>query len=76
MAEIEFSALKRQGTKQCAADKQALIEKVDQWQRKQNMEKAKANWQFKTKDARIQLKTIPDSLLYQALQAFQAAQAC
>lgn len=47
MAEIEFSVLRRQETKQCGADKQALIEKVDQRQRMQNLEKAKANWQFK-----------------------------
>jgi hypothetical protein len=58
MAEIEFSVLTRQGIAQRLANKEILLEQVYQWQEKQNEKKVKANWQFKTKDARIKLNKL------------------
>lgn len=58
MAEIEFSVLTRQATKGRIADKQLLAERVEQWQIKRNEKQAKANWQFRAKDARIKLKKL------------------
>jgi transposase len=58
MAEIEFSALKRQGMARRVADKATLIEQVNNWQIQRNQKQVKANWQFQTKDARIKLKNL------------------
>lgn len=58
MAEIEFSVLTRQAIKGRIADRQLLAERVEAWQQKRNQKKVKANWQFKTKDARIKLRKL------------------
>jgi transposase len=58
MAEIEFSVLSRQAIKGRIADRQLLAERVEAWQQKRNQKKVKANWQFKTKDARIKLRKL------------------
>lgn len=58
MAEIEFSALKRQGMARRVADKETLSGQVSQWQNKRNQKQVKANWQFQNKDARIKLKKL------------------
>jgi len=58
MAEIELSVLKRQALKGRIADKELLTEQVGQWQQKRNEKQVKANWQFKTKDARRKLKKL------------------
>lgn len=58
MAEIEFSVLTRQAIKGRIAGKDLLKERVEQWQIKRNQKQVKANWQFKTKDARIKLKKL------------------
>jgi hypothetical protein len=58
MAEIEFSAIKRQAIKNRIADKETLEKKVSLWQEKRNQKQVKANWQFTTKDARVKLKNL------------------
>lgn len=58
MAEIEFSVLTRQAIKGRIADKELLAEQLEAWQQKRNQKQVKANWQFKTKDARIKLKKL------------------
>jgi transposase len=58
MAEIEFSVLTRQAIKGRIAEKELLKERVEQWQVKRNEKQVKANWQFKTKDARIKLRKL------------------
>lgn len=58
MAEIEFSAIKRQAIKNRIADKEKLEKKVSLWQEKRNQKQVKVNWQFTTKDARVKLKNL------------------
>lgn len=58
MAEIELSVLKRQVLKPRIADKENLILRVKQWQDIRNQKQVKANWQFKTKDARTKLNKL------------------
>jgi hypothetical protein len=40
------------------ADKQILAHEVNAWQDYRNKHHAKANWQFKTADARVKLKRL------------------
>jgi hypothetical protein len=40
------------------ADKQILAHEVNAWQDHRNKHRAKANWQFKTADARVKLKRL------------------
>lgn len=58
MAEIEFSALKRQGLTQRVPDKEALLAQVSSWQRIRNEKAVKADWQFTNKQARVKLKKL------------------
>lgn len=58
MAEIEFSAIKRQAIKNRIPDKETLERKVSLWQEKRNQKQVKVNWQFTTKDARVKLKNL------------------
>lgn len=58
MAEIEFSVLAKQATKGRIADQKLLEERLQQWQLKRNQKQLKANWQFKTKDARVKLRKL------------------
>jgi len=58
MAEIEFSALKRQCLDCRIPDQATLKQKVTEWEQARNVRAVKANWQFKTEDARIKLKRL------------------
>ena len=53
MAEIEFSVLKRQCLDCRVPDPATLKQKIAQWEQHRNEKIVKANWQFKTEDARI-----------------------
>jgi transposase len=55
MAEIELSILKRDCLNRHIATKELLISEISAWQTKRNVKQAKANWQFTTKNARINL---------------------
>lgn len=58
MAEIEFSVLSRQCLDCRIPDQATLKQKVTEWERARNGRVVKANWQFKTEDARIKLKRL------------------
>lgn len=58
MAEIEFSVLKRQCLDCRIPDQATLKQKVTDWEQARNVQAVKANWQFKTADARIKLKRL------------------
>ena len=58
MAEIEFSALKRQCLKGRIPNKETLIEEVLAWEAQRNEERVGCNWRFTTQDARIKLKSL------------------
>lgn len=58
MAEIEFSALKRQCLDCRIPDQATLKQKIAAWERSRNQREVKAKWQFKTEDARIKLKKL------------------
>jgi hypothetical protein len=58
MAEIEFSVLKRQCLDCRIPDQASLKQKVTEWEQARNVRAVKANWQFKTEDARIKLKRL------------------
>lgn len=55
MAEIELSILQRDCLNRHIATKELLETEISAWQTKRNAKRAKANWQFTTKDARIKL---------------------
>ena len=58
MAESELSVLASQCLHRRIADKQILAHEVSAWQHHRNKHHAKANWQFKTADARVKLKRL------------------
>lgn len=58
MAEMELSLLSRQCINRRFDDAAALSTEIAAWQRTRNKQKLGANWQFKTKDARIKLKAL------------------
>lgn len=58
MAEIEFSVLSRQCLDGRIPDQATLKQKVAEWERARNGRAVKADWQFKTEDARIKLKKL------------------
>jgi len=58
IAEIELNVLTKQGLEQRIASKQSLIKQVKNWCGQRNDKASKVNWQFKTKDARIKLKSL------------------
>lgn len=62
MAEIEFSALSRQCLKRRISRKDTLTKEIESWSAKRNQSNATVNWQFKTKDARIKLKSLYPSI--------------
>lgn len=64
MAEIEFSVLKRQCLDCRIPDQATLKQKVMEWEQARNAREVKANWQFKTEDARIKLKKLYPSFNY------------
>ena len=58
MAEIELSVLQADCLKRHIATAEKLEREVKAWQKARNEKKAKANWQFKTTDARIKLRKL------------------
>ena len=58
MAESELGVLANQCLNRRIPDKAALIEEVAAWQDNRNKHRVKADWQFKTADARIKLKRL------------------
>ena len=58
MAESELGVLASQCLDRRIADQKILAHQVDAWQDYRNRHHAKANWQFKTADARVKLKRL------------------
>jgi len=58
MAEIELSVLHGQCLDRRIPDLLTLQQEVSEWERERNSERAVINWQFKTIDARIKLKSL------------------
>lgn len=58
IAECELSVLIRQGLSKRIANKQTLINQVQDWYKQRNDKQTKVNWQFTTKEARIKLKKL------------------
>ena len=58
IAECELSVLTRQGLKKRTPDPETLQKQVKAWYQNRNQKQKKVDWQFKTKDARIKLKTL------------------
>jgi recombinational DNA repair ATPase RecF len=58
MAESELGVLASQCLNRRIADKKILAREVNAWQDHRNRHHAKANWQFKTADARVKLKRL------------------
>lgn len=58
MAEIQFSIVTRQKLDQPFQNSQQVETVVTDWASNQNQLKAGANWQFKTKDARVKLRKL------------------
>ena len=56
MAESELAALASQCLDRRILDKETLTSEITAWLAYRNKHNAKANWQFKTNDARIKLK--------------------
>ena len=64
IAEIEFSALKRQCLNCRIPDQAILKQKIAEWEQARNARAVKVTWQFKTEDARIKLKRLYPSIKY------------
>ena len=62
MAEIEFSALKRQCLDCRVPNQETLKQKIAEWEQHRNEKMIKANWQFKTEDARVKLRRLYPSI--------------
>jgi hypothetical protein len=58
MAESELGVLAAQCLARRIPDKPALINEIDAWEKTRNEHHAKAEWQFKTADARVKLKRL------------------
>ena len=58
LAESELGVLASQCLDRRIADKKILAHQVNAWQEHRNKHHAKANWQFKTADARVKLKRL------------------
>jgi hypothetical protein len=56
--ESELGVLASQCLNRRIADKKILAREVNAWQDHRNKHHAKANWQFKTADARVKLKRL------------------
>ena len=57
-AEIELSALVRQGLARNIATLQEFCEQAERWQNQRNQAATTVNWQFTTADARIKLQRL------------------
>ena len=58
IAEIEFSALKRQCLNRRIDSIEEMCSEVSAWNKDRNTRQTKVDWQFKTEDARIKLKRL------------------
>jgi hypothetical protein len=58
LAESELSVKSGQFLDRRIADKQTLAEEVAAWEASRNKNHTKADWQFKTADARVKLKRL------------------
>jgi transposase len=65
MAEIELSVLARQCLDRRIPDRAALAREVAAWERERNADRAAADWQFTTADARVRLKKLYPTLQVQ-----------
>ena len=63
MAEIELNVLMGQCLKRRIDNVTTIREETEAWQENRNNKKAKINWQFTTKNARIKLKRLYPTLL-------------
>lgn len=61
MAEIEFSVLTRQCLQHRIPDPDRLRRHIRPWERERNRKRAKVDWRFTVKDARITLKRLYSS---------------
>ena len=62
MAEIELSALARQGLSRRIARPDTLQRRIQHWEESRNAAEAKVKWQFTTANARIKLRSLYPSL--------------
>ena len=62
MAEIELSALSRQCLRRRIARQDTLRREIQAWNEQRNHTKVTVNWQFKTKEARIKLRSLYPSI--------------
>ena len=58
IAEIEFSALKRQCLNRRIDSMEKMRSEVSAWNKDRNTRQTKVDWQFETKDARVKLKRL------------------
>jgi len=63
MAEIEIGIMCRQALAKPLPDMDSFRKQVKSWTIQRNIEGAKVNWQFTTKDARIKLKRLYPTIL-------------
>jgi hypothetical protein len=56
MAESELAALSSQCLDRRILDKKCLSKEIAAWEKDRNRHHTKADWQFKTEDARVKLK--------------------
>jgi hypothetical protein len=63
MAEIELNVLMGQCLKRRIDNISTIRQEVNAWQQDRNNRKAKINWRFTTKDARIKLKRLYPTLI-------------
>jgi len=63
MAEIEIGIMCRQALAKPLPDMESFRKQVKSWTLQRNIEGAKVNWQFTTKDARIKLKRLYPTIL-------------
>jgi hypothetical protein len=62
MAEIELSALASQCLNRRIPDRETMDRECQAWAESRNKAERKANWQFKTKDARVKLRRLYPSI--------------
>jgi hypothetical protein len=62
MADIEFSALQRQGLDHRIPDQETLRAEVAAWEAQRNAQGVKVHWRFTTAEARIRLARLYPSI--------------
>jgi hypothetical protein len=58
VAEIEIGIMCRQALSKPLPDMNSFKKQIKSWTKRRNKERAKVNWQFTTKDARVKLKKL------------------